>query len=173
MEHEQKPWYRHLWPWLLMIPPGAAVAGGMTLLYLSMSDPYTLAVVQYDQIEDITAQRFAQDQAAWEQGLTAGLELSATNRDLVHLRLHLEMPAGNAAPDQLVIRFTHATRDAFDRTAELIFDGERYLGEAALMPAARYQVEVLALDGSWRLAGVLNGLANPLRLEPQRAGAGF
>ena len=27
-ESAPKPWYRHLWPWLLIVPPAAAVIGG-------------------------------------------------------------------------------------------------------------------------------------------------
>jgi hypothetical protein len=162
-----KPWYRHLWPWLLMIPPGTAVAGGLTILYLSVSDPYDLAVVDYDQIEHLTAKRFARDAAARARGLTARLGLAETDRDLVRIQLDLRSTAGAAPPDQLVVRFKHATRDTFDRTAELIYDGDRYLGEAALSTGSRYQVEVFPIDLSWRLAGVINGLSQPLTLEPQ------
>ncbi len=164
---EHKPWYRQLWPWLLMIPPGAAVAGGLTILYLSVSNPYDLAVVDYDQIEHITAERFARDAAAREQGLTARLGLAETDRDQVRIQLDLISSAGAPLPDQLVVRFKHATRDAFDRTAELIYDGDHYLGEAALSAGSRYQVEVVPIDLSWRLAGVINGLSRPLLLEPQ------
>ena len=150
-----------------MIPPGAAVAGGFTILYLSVSNPYDLAVVDYDQIDHITAERFARDAAARAQGLTARLALAATDEDQARIQLDLRSSAGVSLPDQLVVRFKHATRDAFDRTAELIYDGDRYLGEAALSAGSRYQVEVFPIDLSWRLAGVLNGLKQPLTLEPQ------
>jgi len=30
-----RPWYRQLWPWLLMLPPAAAVIGGGFTLYLA------------------------------------------------------------------------------------------------------------------------------------------
>lgn len=162
-----KPWYRHIWPWLLMIPPGAAVAGGLTILYLSVTNPYDLAVVQYDQIEDITALRFARDTAARQRGLTARLKLADTQGEPVRVGLNLTSASGDIQPDQLVIRFKHATRDVFDQTVELIFDGERYLGEAALTSGSRYQVEVFPIDQSWRLAGVINGLDQPLTLKPQ------
>jgi hypothetical protein len=34
-----RPWYRHLWPWLLIIPPAAAVIGGCVTLYLAITRP--------------------------------------------------------------------------------------------------------------------------------------
>ena len=45
-----KPWYRHAWPWLLAIPPAAAVIGGSITLYLAVSRPDTL--VRKDCIKD-------------------------------------------------------------------------------------------------------------------------
>jgi len=37
-----RPWYRQLWPWLLILPPAAAVIGGFFTLYLAVSHPDTL-----------------------------------------------------------------------------------------------------------------------------------
>jgi hypothetical protein len=37
-----KPWYRHVWPWLLIVPPAAAVIGGCFVLYLAITRPDTL-----------------------------------------------------------------------------------------------------------------------------------
>jgi len=37
-----RPWYRQLWPWLLIIPPAAAVIGGLLTLYLAVTRPDAL-----------------------------------------------------------------------------------------------------------------------------------
>jgi hypothetical protein len=37
-----RPWYRQPWPWLLMIPPAAAVIGGFITLYLAVTRPDAL-----------------------------------------------------------------------------------------------------------------------------------
>jgi hypothetical protein len=37
-----KPWYRHVWPWLLIIPPLGAVIGGGITLYLAVTRPDVL-----------------------------------------------------------------------------------------------------------------------------------
>ena len=36
---DTKPWYRHLWPWLLMLPPLASVIGGIVTLILAGGPP--------------------------------------------------------------------------------------------------------------------------------------
>jgi hypothetical protein len=41
-EPSPKPWYRHVWPWLLIVPPTAAVIGGSLTLYLAVTRPDTL-----------------------------------------------------------------------------------------------------------------------------------
>ncbi len=45
-----RPWYRQLWPWLLIVPPAAAVIGGSITLYLAVTRPDTL--VRKDCIKD-------------------------------------------------------------------------------------------------------------------------
>lgn len=45
-----RPWYRHVYPWLLMLPPAAAVVGGFITLYLAISHPDVL--VRKDCVRD-------------------------------------------------------------------------------------------------------------------------
>ena len=45
-----RPWYRQLWPWLLIIPPAGAVIGGMITLYLAVTRPDIL--VRKDCVRD-------------------------------------------------------------------------------------------------------------------------
>ena len=36
------PWYRQLWPWLLILPPALSVVGGVVTYYLAVTRPETL-----------------------------------------------------------------------------------------------------------------------------------
>lgn len=45
-----RPWYRQLWPWLLMLPPAGAVFGGALTYYLAVTRPDTL--VRQDCVQD-------------------------------------------------------------------------------------------------------------------------
>jgi uncharacterized protein len=47
---DARPWYRQLWPWLLILPPAAAVIGGALTLYLAVSRPDVL--VRQDCVQD-------------------------------------------------------------------------------------------------------------------------
>jgi hypothetical protein len=47
---DARPWYRQLWPWLLIVPPAAAVVGGALTLYLAVSRPDVL--VRQDCVQD-------------------------------------------------------------------------------------------------------------------------
>jgi hypothetical protein len=49
-ETTTRPWYRHVWPWLLIVPPAAAVIGGSITLYLAVTRPDTL--VRKDCVKD-------------------------------------------------------------------------------------------------------------------------
>ena len=49
-ETTTRPWYRHVWPWLLIVPPAAAVIGGSITLYLAITRPDTL--VRKDCVKD-------------------------------------------------------------------------------------------------------------------------
>jgi uncharacterized protein len=45
-----RPWYRQLWPWLLMLPPAVAVVGGAVTYYLAVTRPDVL--VRQDCVQD-------------------------------------------------------------------------------------------------------------------------
>ena len=42
-----RPWYRHLWPWLLIAPPLAAVLGGAATLWLAIASDDGLVAKDY------------------------------------------------------------------------------------------------------------------------------
>lgn len=46
----ERPWYKQMYPWLLMVPPAAAVIGGFITLYLALSNPD--ALVRKDCVRD-------------------------------------------------------------------------------------------------------------------------
>jgi hypothetical protein len=47
---DARPWFRQLWPRLLIIPPAGAVIGGMITLYLAVTRPDIL--VRKDCVRD-------------------------------------------------------------------------------------------------------------------------
>jgi hypothetical protein len=46
----QRPWYKQFYPWMLIVPPAAAVIGGFITLYLAITNPDVL--VRKDCVRD-------------------------------------------------------------------------------------------------------------------------
>jgi hypothetical protein len=61
-----RPWYRQLWPWLLIVPPAASVIGGAMTLYLAVSRPDVL--VRQDCVQDGVTLRCGDGTSHGDQG---------------------------------------------------------------------------------------------------------
>jgi len=151
---QDKPWYKHLWPWLAMLPPAAAVIGGLTTAWLAGGPP-ALVVDDYADIARVTVERAVRDRRASELGLGADLFLQSLPdaRSQARLELSATMP-GYALPDGLQMELTHPTREERDQRIELKRSGSIYVGELA-SPAGRVYLQLSDPEGGWRLVGEL------------------
>jgi hypothetical protein len=163
----RRPWYREIWPWLLMLPPLFAVAGGVTMIWLATHTPAPLVVADYARIEELTAARYAQDETAVELGLEASLAL---NLELDRIELRLRAPAEFVRPAALLLRLRHATRRAADRELRLVRYGEDYAAPLGGIVPGRYAAEILPEDFSWRLGAAAARLQGEIPLTAQVAG---
>jgi len=162
--NDGQPWYRQLWPWLLMLPPFAAVLGGFAMLYLAASLPNALVVDDYARIEDITREQFARDARADALGVKALLELSAGLEGAARISVVLESATAEfSAPTKLVLQLRHATNEQADRKVVLDWAGARYSGVIDLTPG-RYRLDLMPADGLWRLGGSLTRWPGTVRL---------
>jgi len=146
-------WFRQLWPWLLMLPPAAAVAGGIMMVWLATHTPAPLVVDDYSRIEELTADRFARDQVAAANGLAASVSFDRTRPPAtrVSVRLSSQHPAAIATPEALDVRFRHVTEARFDRQVRLTRHADVYSAQIEL-GAGTYVMEIEPPDESWRLA---------------------
>ena len=55
------PWYKQLWPWLLMIPPAAAVIGGIVTIIIAVIYADELVVADYYRQGLVINQKLEQD----------------------------------------------------------------------------------------------------------------
>ena len=162
-----RPWYRELWPWLLMVPPVLSVVGGLAILYLATQTPTALVVDDYARIEQLTSERFARDREARRLELSAELSFeSGTGR----IEVTLEAPASGRLPDALTLALRHATDPSADRELSLARLGDRFVANAEVAPG-RYLLELMPADRSWRLGTGARRLAGRVILEPQPDGA--
>jgi hypothetical protein len=164
---DNRPWYRHVWPWLLMIPPLASVVGGVTTLTLAIRTPDALVVDDYSTIGKYTQQKLERSKLAAELGLVgegaieAPLETGGA-QSLALTIANVPYPP----PPRLTLAFSHPTRAGLDKLTVLTWDGARYRGLVEGLPDSRYYLQVEPPAGDWRLVGEIRGNPSPIRLEP-------
>ncbi len=157
------PWYKQVWPWLLMLPPAFSVAGGVTMIYLANSTPSALVVQDYARIEQITSERFDRDRRAGELGLMATLGFASAP---ARVEVRLDGPPSFRSPRTLTLFLSHTTDAAADRELELLRSGNAYTAPADSL-SGRYRIELMPDDRTWRLAGEASQLIGTMTLEPQ------
>jgi hypothetical protein len=162
-----RPWYREIWPWLLMLPPAASVVGGIAMVYLATHTTSALVVDDYARIEALTSEQFERDRRAGELGLAASLMFAdAPGR----IELQLGAPAGFAQPPSLLLRLRHVTNPAADVDIELVRAGDSYVAATPGLPG-QYHPELMPSDRAWRLSGDLLRARGRFTLSPQTSHA--
>jgi hypothetical protein len=157
------PWYRQLWPWLLMLMPATAVVGGVITFWLATQTTDSLVVDDYYREGKAINRQLARDRIAAELGLAGSLERGPDGRAL----LRLTAAVRGVLPPEVTVRLVHATRAELDVTLALSADGSgSYTAPQARLPAAgRWNILIEDPDRGWRLTAVANGFERPLAFE--------
>ena len=167
-DKENAPWYRHVWVWLLMIPPAGAVIGGFLTAWLAGGPP-ALVVDDYSEIALTTERRQARDGRARELGLLAKLSLTvaAGAADIARVQISASS-AQYREPEGVELQLIHPTREELDQSVVLTRNGDGYAGSLSRAPTRLY-VQLADLDGEWRLIGELPSSATTLEMVPSPA----
>ncbi|MGD9946360.1 MAG: FixH family protein [Burkholderiaceae bacterium] len=145
------PWYRHRWPWLLMLAPGAAAIGGFFILWLAASANNSLVVDDYYREGRAINLQLARDRLAGELGLHGELS-GSTDADGAAVVLQLQARPGIDWPDTLTLSLVHATRAELDASWPMQRIGEgRYRAAATLPASGHWQVQIEDPARRWRL----------------------
>jgi hypothetical protein len=157
-----KPWYRQLWPWLLMTMPAIALVGGAVTFWLAATSNNALVVDDYYREGKAINLELARDRKADQLGLAAELSRGPD----AEATLRISANPGVALPPFVTLRLIHATRAELDRTISLSRVGAgSYAAPQAQMPeTGRWNVVIEDPDRSWRLVGTALGLTSPLRI---------
>jgi len=154
------PWYRQLWPWLLMLMPGLALVGGAVTFWLALSTNNALVVDDYYREGRAINQQLARDRAAGQLGLAG--ELRRDGEGGAHLTLSVASHA--ALPPFVTLRLVHATRAELDRVVSLAAAGAGvYVATGARLPdSGRWNVMVEDPERRWRLVATSSGFGAPV-----------
>lgn len=172
------PWYRQRWPWLLMVPPLAAVIGGIVTIVLAVrSNDGMVAADYYKRGLAINAE-LSRSRRASELGLTAEIRAGGeAPGESIHVRVSAGQ-GGVPAEPALRIRLVHPGRSGADRAAMLArvsaaADGSSAEYRGAWDDAVELRAPVawrVVLEGrDWRLdGGIAAGEVTAFRLAASR-----
>ena len=138
-----RPWYRQLWPWLLLSGPGAVLIAGAFTLWLAFSGADGVVADDYYKQGLAINRQLAREDVARARGIAASVELNGE-----HIRVHLS----GAAPEVLFVHLAHATRAGHDVRLRLTRDPTGAY-EAALepLPKGHWRIVIEDPGGTWRI----------------------
>lgn len=146
------PWYRHRWPWFLMIGPVLVLVGGVVMIWLATSRPDAMVVGDYYKQGKAINQELRRDRTATRLALGFDAVYDAAAGTITgSLRSH-----GEPVRAPFHIRLAHPTQPERDRVLEALPDGKgRFAAAAQALEPTHWQVVVEGGAGTdaWRLAG--------------------
>ncbi len=160
-----RPWYRQLWPWLLIAGPAIVVVAALLTAWLAVwSDDGVIA-------DDYYKRGLLINRELERSGRGEAMNLGAVLRVTAEGAVQLELSgfADAAAPAAVRLRLAHPTRAGRDRALTLVRDaGGAYRGTLDAPPQGRWLV-TLETD-AWRLPTVVtNGGLGEVRIGAARA----
>jgi hypothetical protein len=144
-----RPWYRHRWPWLLMLGPAIVLAAGGYTAYLAIRAPDALVASDYYKKGKAINQDLRRERMAQTMGLAMRLGFDAGSG-----RLRGTVTGRAAVRGPLTLRLAHATLPQQDLVLAVTPDANG--GFSAPLPAlarTRWQVTLEDQARTWRLGG--------------------
>lgn len=144
------PWYKHRWPWLLMLGPFIIVIAGTITIWIAYSQQDAMVV------DDYYKQGKAINQDLRRDRIAAGLGLSFDGRyDPAAGKMSGTLLGfGKPVAGKISIRLAHATLPQKDFRLDATLDQRgAYSVELPMLERARWQVVVESERRDWRLSG--------------------
>lgn len=154
-----KPWYRHRWPWLLMVMPAIAVIGCMLTIWLAITsndglveDDYYKKGMAIDKVID-------RDRKAQTMQLNAQILVA---EDRKALRVIFNQPL----TDTVTLTLLHPTRTGYDQIITLQRTGPQLFSATLNAPLARlpWKIEISNTGQTWRLRSQWNRQNNNMAI---------
>jgi hypothetical protein len=146
----EKPWYRQVWLWIMLVPLIGSVIAGFVTLYLAGAPP-ALVVDDFGKIAMAVEMDQQRDRHAAELGLKARLQFgSRLAGGNTAVSLHLS----GSTPERLKLELIHPTLEHRDQRVMLKRNADVYTGSVV---RADTRLHVLLSDEqeNWRLTGML------------------
>lgn len=145
-----RPWYRHLWPWLLMAGPVAVILAGSYTIWLAFSRQDAMVVDDYYRQGKAINQDLRRDRVATTLGLSFAAEYDPANGQLKGALLGFGKPVAG----DLIVRLAHSTQP--EKDLQLLARPDHNGDFTIMLPMleqGRWQVVVESAKREWRLNG--------------------
>lgn len=144
------PWYKHRWPWFLMLGPGIVVLAGIVTIWLAFAHQDALVTGDYYKQGKAINQDLRRDRAAEALKLDMDLRfIPSSGRLAGRVVSH-----GKGYPGKLIVSMNHSTLPEKDIRLEVVADGDgRFDAALPMLDMARWQILVENAERDWRLAG--------------------
>jgi uncharacterized protein len=138
------PWYRQLWPWLLICGPLAVIVAGAATIWIAFASADGLVAEDYYRQGLAINKRIAREDMARRLGVSAEVTLAGER-----VGVRLEGPQ----PEALFLHLAHATRAGHDVRVRLVRNADGvYEGEVGPLPRGRWRVVIEDPKSTWRIA---------------------
>jgi len=142
------PWYKHRWPWLLMLGPFVVLVAGFVTMWISFSGADALVVDDYYKQGKAINQDLRRDRVASTLGLQLSLRYDAASGNVVGVMKGLT----NQSP--LTLLLVHPTVPQKDKRMVVTPDTEgKFSVSLPMLERAHWQVQIEDAERSWRLQG--------------------
>ena len=142
------PWYKHRWPWLLMLGPFVVLVAGFVTMWISFSGADALVVDDYYKQGKAINQDLRRDRVAATLRLQFSLRYDAASGKLVGAMKGLT----NESP--LTLLLVHPTVPEKDKRMVVTPDAEgNFSLSLPMLERAHWQVQIEDAARSWRLQG--------------------
>jgi uncharacterized protein len=146
----QKPWYKHRWPWLLMLGPALVVVAGTYTGYLAFSHQDALVVDDYYRQGKAINQDLSRDRKAAALNLDASLRYEPASGKLAGTINSQKQPFSG----KLYVSLVHSTQPLKDLKLEAQADQQgKFTIAIPMLDIAHWRVVVEGEQRDWRLSG--------------------
>jgi hypothetical protein len=148
--NSSKPWYKHRWPWLLMLGPALVIVAGSYTIWLAVSHRDAMVVDDYYTRGKAINQDLRRDRVATSQGLAFSARLDPASDTLYGTLQSFGKPLAG----KIRIHLAHATQPEKDINLLVQADQQGQFSVALpMLERARWQVLIESEQRDWRLNG--------------------
>jgi hypothetical protein len=138
-----RPWYRQLWPWLIVSGPAAVLLAGALTTWLAFASADGLVAEDYYKQGLAINKVLAREEAAKRLGIAAEVRMAGQS-----IRVILK----GEAPEALFVHLAHATRAGHDQRLRLAPAGEGvYAAALEPLPPGRWRIVIEDPRATWRI----------------------